>query len=1023
MLLGYLLFSFLMLQSVSYQEPDVEQYVIEQFSTADGLGESLITDVVRDSTGYLWIGHQSGVTRYDGYTFKNYTHGEDSNIKGRNIRRLHVDKNQTLWAISDVGYINKYDQELQDFVPQPMAPDSLRDHDWYSFIEHSPDTVLLQFVDQPTYESLKLLYFNPSTQEYGHMHLPITEEDQRYLDNQIKPEDSVLYFYDTSDDGTEWLGITDAVFRKAPTDTLFQVVRTADPPNDLRGARKIFFLGDSLAWFSSVDRGMLLYNRHEESLHEYRFNPPKVGWVNHFIPDATKSPKKPSQFWLGTRVSSLVYFDTNSRTFVEIEDKYNRLPSDIMRVYVDDQDILWAGTKGGGLTKINPLTRKSRRLLTTETIKGDEVALQILHMRAIDDSTFFVSTYENGYYLMDHKGEVLFHNNEVSEGNLPHISVWSGWNGTEKFWLSTSNRLASFDKSVYDHENAEWQWYPIQQQHKMSGPAPDLMRTLAGDKRGRLWVGSRNGIHEYSPSNDRWITYQSDANIENSIAEDFIISTYFDDRQNRLWVGHNTKGVSVIEWRDGEPVISRLFPDDQVDELLKAYGFEKIENGKTLALTDQGVFEIDKNLRSIIPAAELSHLKGKRVNSIYNDSNNRWWAGTNRGIIIAEQDGRVIQLDERDGMFNREVSYSMLKSKTGELWVSTYNGIVAFNNDSLTIPANSFDITIVSFDLLGSDKNIKPEEDIELNYDENNFKLSVSNFDLRDPGSQKWFFKLNGYSDEWLPATERNTTQFTNLSPGSFSLDVKVESKYGYSQVEPALLILTIHPAFWQTAWFQFLIFCTILGIIGGYIYLRYKNSEVVRNERNRIMEDLHDDLSSVLASINFNINTLKPGQKLETEKFVRLQNTTDLAVETMRDLMWTVDPEKDNWGNFIKACRGYVSNVIGTSQWKIDWHIEGNDQIRIKPSVRKQLFLVFKEIMTNVLKHASAKNVHITLKFNHQIHIQISDDGIGFDASKKKNGVGLRSITRRLDELNAQFQVESTNGNGTNWDIHVPLK
>ncbi|WP_340103317.1 ligand-binding sensor domain-containing protein [Rhodohalobacter sp. 8-1] len=871
MLLGYVLTSFLMLQSASYQEPDVEQYVIEQFSTADGLGESLVTDVVRDSTGYLWIAHQSGVTRYDGYTFKNYAHGDYSNIKGRNIRRLHVDKNQTLWAISDVGYINKYDQDLQDFVPQPMAPESLRDHDWYSFIEHSPDTVLLQFVDQPTYESLKLLYFNPSIQEYGHMHLPITEEDQRYLDNQIKPEDSVLYFYDTTDDGTEWLGITDAVLRKAPTDTVFQVVRTADPPNDLRGARKIFFEGDSLAWFSSVDRGMLLYNRHEESLHEYRFNPPEEGWVNHFIPDATKSPKKPNQFWLGTRVSSLVYFDTNSRTFVEIEDKYNRLPSDIMRVYVDEQDILWAGTKGGGLTKINPLTRKSRRLLTTESIKGDEIALQILHMRAIDDSTFFVSTYENGYYLMDHLGNVLFHNNEVAEGHLPHISVWSGWDGADTFWASTSYRLASFDKNVYDHENAEWEWYPVQQQDTITGPAPDLMRTLAGDKKGRVWVGSRNGLHEYSSLNDRWTTYHSDSNIENSFAEDFIISTYFDDRQNRLWVGHNTKGVSVIEWIGGKPVISRLFPDEQVDQLLQIYGFEKIEGGRTLALTDQGVFEIDEKLRTMIPAAEFSHLKGERVNSIYKDSKNRWWAGTNQGIVISDHTGRVIRLDERDGMFNREISYSLLKSNTGELWVSTYNGIVAFETDSLTIPSNGYDINVVSFEVLGSEKTFKPDRDMMLNYDENNFKLSVSNFDLRDPESQKWFFRLNGYSDQWLPATDQNIMQFTNLGPGDYQMDVRVESKYGYTQVASSLLSITIDPAFWQTTLFETFVAILFLGIAGGYIYQRYKHLSDIRKERNRIMGDLHDDLASVLASINFNINTLKPGQNLGNDKFEQL--------------------------------------------------------------------------------------------------------------------------------------------------------
>jgi len=213
MILFCFILSFMMLQSATFQEPDNEQFVIEQFTTADGLGESMITDVVRDSVGYLWISHQSGVTRYNGYSFKNYKPGVNSDIKGRNMRRLHIDRHQTLWAISDAGYINKYDRELQDFQPQQMAPDSLRDHDWYSFIELSPDTVLLQFIDQPRYEQLKFLYFNPTTQEYGHLHLPVLETDRRYLEDQSEIDDTELLFYNTSNDGTEWLGVTAAVLK------------------------------------------------------------------------------------------------------------------------------------------------------------------------------------------------------------------------------------------------------------------------------------------------------------------------------------------------------------------------------------------------------------------------------------------------------------------------------------------------------------------------------------------------------------------------------------------------------------------------------------------------------------------------------------------------------------------------------------------------------------------------------------------------------------------------------------------
>lgn len=1011
-----------MFQSVLFQEPDKAHFVTEHFTTADGLGESLVTDMVRDSIGYLWISHHSGVTRYDGYTFKNYTPGTNSEIKGRYIKNLHIDRNQNLWALSEEGYINKYEFEKQGFTQQSWCPDSLRDEEWFSFIEFAPDTVLLQFINQDQFESLTFLYFKPSEQKFGHHHLKISEKDRHYLDQRIGSDQIDLLFHKTSEDGTEWLGITHILLKKTPKDSIYRVVRIPDQPENFVGLQEIYFEGDSLAWLPTLSRGMILYNRKRNTLTEYRYRSPEKEWVYHYLTEAAINPIKPNEFWLGSKLSSLLKFDTESLNFTQIDDKYNRLSTDIEKPYVDSQGILWIPTKGEGLAKINPVTLQTNRLLTSEIINESESTLDVTQIKKLSDSTIFVSTFENGYYLLDHQGEILFHKNEVAYNQLPHVSVWSGWEGAHRFWLTTSVGLASFDKK-YNHRNALFRQYPIEKADTLTGPEKDLMRMVTGDGKDRVWVASRYGLHEFSYQKDRWKTYNYDPADPHSIGEDYIFNLFYDETENRLWIAHSTNGVSVMEWEGREAKVRRFFPENQSSEISRVYNFTKKTDGSMLVAADNGVFLIDSKLEKMVKAEAFSHLENVRVNSLYKDSKGRWWAGTNQGIYISDSEGRVINLDERDGMFNREVMYSFVKTKNDELWVSTYNGILVFDSDSIEIPSAEYDIKVVDFEVLGSKKSINPEQEFGLKYDENNFKLTVSNFDLRDPDSQKWFFRLNGYSDEWLPATEHNIVQFTNLNPGTFDLDVKVESKYGYTQVEPALLHFSIHPAFWQTAWFQFVLFCLVLGVAGGYLYLRYKHTVAVRKERNRIMEDMHDDLSSVLASINFNLNTIEPGQKLSPEKFNLLQKTSDLATETMRDLIWSVNPEKDNWGNFIKACRNYVNDVIGKSQWDIVWEIEGGEEQRIKPNVRKQLFLVFKEIVTNVLKHASAQKMDIILTFNHQIHIQISDNGIGFDTSEKKDGVGLRSVNRRLEELDAKYHVKSSEKIGTHWQIEVPVK
>lgn len=1002
-------------QQGAVQQPVPREMVIENFSTREGLGESFPRSIVRDSSGFLWVSHGNGVSRFDGYKFKTFTEGINSSMKGKDIWQLRIDSKNELWAVSRYGQINRYDPIKDDFIFYSRPQDSLTTSTYYLFEEINPGIFLLQYLPERKSEGLEFSFFSVKEARIGTLTIPISRKDKEFLDAQRLEGDNTFRFYKKLPNGTEWVSISGFLFTRIKGENNFRLQKNDNIHIPGISFRDMLLKDDSVAYFAT-NKGLFKYNLKQNSFQLFAFNPSQKSEQNSMIHSIASTKFDSQSIWMGTWANSLLRFDTKTEQFEQIVDKRNRLVANVPIVYTDDQGILWVGSNTAGLFKLNPTTLQTRSLLINQKDNDQDLRLGITQIWAVNDSTMFLSSFENGFYLVGLNGEIKFSESRVEEDKyLPHKSVWAGWiDKEEKLWLSTSGGLTF--KPDYSSNLTDYEYNALPKSTKA------FSRSVIGNGKDRIWYGANNGIHEYNYNVEEWTWYRSGNNDSLYLPEEEAIVMLLDSKE-RLWAGHTSKGISILDFNTDSTNIIRLKPKGFTKkDLLKVYHINERSSGDFVISTDQGVFEVDEEATAMRKMALHPVVDKEKVNVTYFDSKDRIWFGTINGVYILDSEKNLIHLSEADGLLNREINHSAIKDHNGSLWFSSYNGVIQFQSDTMSFGSSPYNTKIVNFEVIGDEQPNNISKNITLSNTQNNFKISTSNFDLRDPGSQKWFFRLRGFSNEWIPATERNVVQFTNIKPGNYVVDTRVDSRYGYSLSNASVLKINIIPVFWQTNWFQILMVLLGIGIIGSVIFLRFQRIIKVREERNRIMRDLHDDLSSVLASINFNVQTLKPNQPISLKIHERLQQISLSAVQTMRDLMWAVDPKNDRWGKVTDVFQSYVSNTLGGERWKIHWNISGDGNTIVNPETRKQTLLIFKEIIANILKHSKASELTVILALNSHIQIEVSDNGVGFNPKTVQKGVGLNSIQNRVKNLGAVCQLETAEGKGTHWKIEISL-
>jgi signal transduction histidine kinase len=220
-----------------------------------------------------------------------------------------------------------------------------------------------------------------------------------------------------------------------------------------------------------------------------------------------------------------------------------------------------------------------------------------------------------------------------------------------------------------------------------------------------------------------------------------------------------------------------------------------------------------------------------------------------------------------------------------------------------------------------------------------------------------------------------------------------------------------------------------LLVLLSSYILYRYRVHFLLKEERtrNKIARDLHDDLSATLSSISFFSEAAKRDEPKGSNRFLqRIDESAVEAKEKINDIIWAIDPGNDDWESFLTKCKRFAAEMFESKDITYNIDIDTKAEIPINIKGRKDLWLVFKEIITNLVRHSESSTAKVIFKSDKdRFIIVIEDNGIGFDTEKNYKGNGLTNIKKRVSSIskNCNLILESEPGKGTKWELVLNTK
>ncbi|MBC7829662.1 MAG: hypothetical protein H7122_18105 [Chitinophagaceae bacterium] len=711
----------------------------------------------------------------------------------------------------------------------------------------------------------------------------------------------------------------------------------------------------------------------------------------NFILDIMEDSQK--NFWICTS-AGLVLIRPNGKSTVFTE--FHGLPASMITCISEDrQNNLWVGSPLGlakfslrnevkiyshkdgfsayGAAFVLPITPNATRLFGINGISEFDFTTEKLSERLFKDSSIH-RLYRLGKdeiaLLNNHKAS-FYKRNNTSEEIVKFPSRYYGSVkrlGPEKFIASYDNILFSISQGV------------IQDTTYFSSISH--IPCLEFYNKNTLLLGTFNtGI--YKINLDGHSMQISDSITD--ILPDKHIRALFSDKENEIWIGTRYKGVIRL-----------------------------VEFGK-------GRYQIQQ-------FGTLQGLSANFVKTINRDKIGNIWVGTMQGLdkLVPQGDGfHVFNFGKLNKIYSQILDIDFLPDNY--LLAAGYPYFIYARDMQLdTLPPQVAFLTKVQTEFR---TNSFPQEahQTRLPYDKAriDFEFSVPQF-INEEFIQT-SYRLLGKSDTaWIHAAKSRSVSFANLKPGKYIFEVRALGFNGrWGPIASHHFIVV--PPFWQEAWFVILI--GLLIALGVYMLYLYRIRQLMRLQkvRNHIAADLHDEIGSNLTNISIlstlsKKNILKPQEA--TEFLQRISEEVSSSSQALDDIIWSVNTNHDTLDETVSRMRRYAAELFDAAniQYELQLDVKFEEQKLIMEQ-RRDVYLLYKESVNNILKHAEAKHVTIKISIEHQMLIlDITDDGKGFTMTNESGRHGLQGMRARVDKWKGKIQIASAKNKGTSIHCRLPL-
>ncbi|MFH1321935.1 MAG: two-component regulator propeller domain-containing protein [Bacteroidota bacterium] len=785
------------------------------FGIEDGMPQSQVQTIEQDDDGNLWIGTMSGLSKYNGVSFTNYT--KNDSLAEDWITASFKDKSGDLWFGHWGGGVSKYDSKNKKF---------------------------------------------------------------RNLDFDIISNFKTITAIFEDESGRFWFGTNGAGVYRYDLQNNRVIVISSDEALSGDHVSSICQDNHGNIWIGT-ENGITIYDTQKEIYLEEAFNYLNIekGLINNKITDI--SLVFSDEIWIGTEDAGIIIIKLNeSQSLKDIEsidealtiniNADNGLASNnISIIYEDNENTVWIGTKDAGITQFIPASseRKERRTLAKGTFKtfSTQQGLNYHHINNI------LQDREGNYWIGTEVGLNKYRSDrfqiyDESDGLVNNI-VWSILEDSKgNLWFGTNNGISKFipDKGIgaiqhfafhnytskdglpdniilsmcEDNEGNIWFGTANGGAVRLSGGYSDFrtfttgdglpdntINTINIDDDGDLWLGTKKGLARFDPKNSSFITYSMRDGLGGNN-----IYRIFNDSKGNLWFGilggnltkYDGNSFTIFDESDGikHNFILSITEDNSGNLWLGAYG--------------GGLYKYDPEEKEqgggIFTNYSKKHgLSSESPSSIICDNENNIWIGTSKGIDkFDQQNNTFTHYGKKEGFLGIETNANAVcKDVQGCLWFGTIMGAVKFDpaKDKPNIAEPFTSITKLRIHLIDAGF----PENATFPYNKNHLAFHFLGISLTNPDMVSYKYKLDGFDEEWTPATKENYVIYSNLSHGDYKFLVTANNGEGIWNEQPITYNFNITPPFWRTFWFYG--FCIIFAAGAFYLFDKIRTAKLKKEK------------------------------------------------------------------------------------------------------------------------------------------------------------------------------------------------
>ena len=969
---------------------------IQYLDVGQGLGYSFVHSLIADRHGYLWFGLDgNGLCKYDGVSMINYTQKEG--LPDNNVTSLVEDSTGNIWIGTNNGLCMFDGKNITQYSKANGFPGGPIN----TMYKDEKENVWINGGDfgYIRYDGKKFILFDGGKKFTKNIFYPFFEDSRGAV--WIRINSGLAKF-----DGKQFISFP--IFKSKGDISTCKMIEASN--------------GD--LWVASVWEGIFKYNGNFFTRYAG-----KEGLSGNSI--RTLQEDKKGNIWIGTAIDGINKFNGGKFTNYSIDQGLTI--NSISGIVEDIAGNIWCSTFGGGINKLNDEG-------FSEIVKLSDVGNSRVRpiVKDIEGNLWF-GTEAGRLFKYDGKNIVSYTNT----GTLPSHglrSIMQDKKGDMWFGYTDGGGLFKYDKKNLFHFT------------KASGIRGENIMSLLEDKDGIIWLGTfDDGI---SRLEGETFTYYS----ENEKFPGKNVYTILQDKKGNLWFG--TKGSGVVKY-DGNSFIT--FSEK---EGLYGKGVTSIIEDETgnlwFGTLGAGLCKFDG--RSFTYFTDKQGLSFNDIWSLKEDSLKEIWAGTDKGlsVLIPREDSlqknkknyAIYSFGLQDGLKGTDFNlHSVCIDNNNRIWWGTGKSLVTRDlkkpfreYEPRSLKLNYIEINEHFYDyrhIVDSIKekisfsNVTPFSNnpggLDLSYDQNHLTFHFSAIDWSAPHKIKYSYRLIGLDAEWSIASETPVADYRNLSYGRYELLV---TAIGQSQkwTEPISYKFVIRPAWWQTWWFKtsIVLFAILISIyISWLIYLyRLRKQRMllekqiaIQNERQRISSEMHDDIGAGLSSVRLltemTRNKLKEyGATNEIDNIY--QSVGDISVK-MQEVIWSLNAENDHLNNLVYFIQKQVRSLLEHYPCKLSFELPSFiPNIELRGEIRRNIYLVVKEAVHNIIKHSGANKVKLTITFEEKLVIIVSDNGKGMNTENYNAGNGLKNMQQRMKQLNGKILIKNEEGLSLLFEIPV---